>query len=469
MATTNSAPDFRFFIHESISDEVSTILKSGIVKKELILSRMTVFQSDAHKFFHDSNLKWKETGVYSIVMAPGNWLKKPLHVPAEIQSRIMQGSARLVFWNVDGDPKNCTAPATFIPLMPKAGDGGALLQAMLLSHVCRLPSWGVQTLLPPKSKILTERINGEKQIARKIEQSLAFICKYNPRFENQGLPLRLSMTASFSAALAPHLSNRDQKPPVFQIGQCEDLVVFSLRWKNSNFDLNSWKTPDLRWQAIFHESLGGAVQYNSESQETEVLLAFPTNSEKSAQTQWLQNHPLIFDVLTTERLKLAATLPNETEAYAFDYFEVEDKREDLIEFISAKPEPATIIATPIIQEKGLATKESSQLELTGLRVEYQKLEKQLKTSQDQLSETNRKMSQAIEAEKAAQAQIKTLTTQIEKMKIASVNQIAQGAQELNTLKMRLENGKQKELELGKKLTQALDQIKQMKSGQQKAS
>ena len=469
MANTNSVPDFRFFLHESIADEVNAILKNGIVKKDSILSRVTVFQSDAHKFFHDSKLKWKEAGVYSIVIAPGNWLKKPLQVPADIQSRITQGSARLVFWNVEGDPKNCSAPATFIPLMPKAGDGGALLQAMLLSHVCRLPSWGVQTLLPPKSKILTERINSEKQIARKIEQSLAFICKHNPKFENQGLPLRLSMTASFSAAFATNLSNRGQRPPVFQIGQSEDLVVFSLRWKNSNLDLNSWKTPDLRWQAIFHESLGGAVQYSSESQETEVLLAFPTNSEKIFQTQWLQNHPLIFDVLTTERLKLAATLPNETETYAFDYFEVEDKREDSVEFISVKPETAATTATPMIQEKGPAAKESSQLELTGLRVEYQKLEKQLKASQDQMNEANRKMSQAIEAEKAAQAQIKTLMAQIEKMKIANVNQVAQDAQELNTLKTRLENGKQKELELGKKLTQALDQIKQMKSGQQKAS
>jgi hypothetical protein len=469
MANTNSSHDFRFFMHESIADEVKAILKNGIVKKEIILSRATIFQSDANQFFHDSNLKWKESGVYSIVMAPGNWLKKPFQVPADIQSRIAQGSMRLVFWNVDGEPKNCTAPATFIPAMSESSERGALLKAMILSHVYRLPSWGVQTLLPPKSKILTERINNEKQIARKIEQSLAFICKNNPAFANQGLPLRLAMTASFSAALASNLPSPGQKPPVFQIGQCEDLVVFSLRWKNSNFDLNSWKTPDLRWQAIFHESLGGAVQFSAESQETEVLLAFSTKSEKAERTLWLQNHPLIFDVLTTERLKLAAALPNETEAYAFDYFEVEDKRDDPIEFITPNPELVATAGAFVIQKKDVAAKENFQLELTGLRVEYQKIEKQIKNSQDQMSEMTRKMSQAFEAEKTAQAQIKMLTTQIEKMKTASVNQTAQGAQELNTIKTRLENAKLKELELGKKLTQALDQIKQMKSGQQKVS
>ena len=466
MANPPSTPEFQFFVHETVFAEVK-----ADVQDEVILSRATAYKTDSANVFQDVNLKWNEKSVYSVIVMPGTWLKNAFPVPADIQARINQGSVRLVFWNVDEDPKACTVPATFVPL-----ECGEFLKKILLSHVCRYPSWGVQTLLPPKSKILTERINSEKQIARKIEQSLAFICKNNPAFANQGLPLRLAMTGSFSAALSAGIANpalkTQQKPAVFQIGQCEDAVVFSLRWKTAVLDFASWQNANLRWQAIFHESLSGVVQVSVESQEIEVLLAFPIKSETANKPLWLQNHPLIFDILTTERLRVAAGLTNDTEHFAFNYFEIEEHGEAPTEFVAAAREAMPIAPTPgaaIIQEKAAPAKENSQLELTGLRVEYQKLEKQLKSSQEQASESNRKMSQTIEAEKVAQAQIKTLTMQLEKMKISMANQATQNTQELNVLKTRLESAKQKEQELVKKLTQALDQLKQSKTGQQRAS
>lgn len=428
-----------------------------------------VIASEIESLAADASIDWIKENTYLIFVLPGNWAHNPNCLNDICKQRIAKGTARVIFWATEADHEaTLESPMTCIPLSASRATA-----AMIRNHMSRFPGWGLQTVIPNDGQILIERISNEKQVAKKIEQSVEFVSQQNANFKNRTLGFRSALTTCFATALSTSLADRIAKPPVFQLGVGGNSVAFSLRWKSITQDYRVWQKPDFAWKAVFHECSASFVQLNAESQEIEVILLFTIQAQEIERS--MRGAPTVIDILTSERLRTAHGLPNEPDTFKFEYFQVADKNEEATKFVTVAAEPDktgwahSVVPTPVLIEEAAPEaakeKETDVLELKGLRVEYSKLEKQFKGLQDQMKETTRKMNQALESDRESQIRIKSLQSQLETLRVTATKQ---SQQEIGALKLRLENSKQKEMELVKKLSQALDIIKQLKSSNQQA-
>lgn len=449
------AADFHILVHDSVQSDFVEKLPFDELK-----SRITVFSSRPPEVFTDPVVPWGKNNSYLMLVAPSEWLEEEIDFPDVIKSRVFDGSARIIFWNAE-PVEHISLPATFFPpTLPAVG------LSFLMNHLCRFPGPGLQMVLPVGAKILTERIATEKQLGRKIEQCMEFINSMAPSFANRTMPLRSALTLAANAALSQPLAGAKANPPTFQVGVSQETVALSIRWIASSSDFKPWQTPELAWSVSFERAVASLITINPESREIELRAIF--TAQEIARTHIAA--PYGIDIMSATRVTTAASLPNQTADFNFDYFAVEDDLKEKMKFAkqeASEGKEQKEKAPAVVAQSGPdAANSNLSIELNGVKVEKQKIEKQLKATQEQLSEMTRKMSQAVDAEKAAQVQIKSLTSQLENVKSAMA---ASSAQEINALKVRLENAKSKETELVKKLSQAVEQISKLKSGSSQAT
>jgi hypothetical protein len=419
-----------FFVETSLEKEFKALPSLAS-----LISQITPLKAEAKNLFQDAGPKWKDPNAFAMIVLPAARANEFKEIPEDVRSKVLSGAVRFIFMQATGE-ENFPLPATFISeaTTPETTD-------FLFSQITRVPGWGLVSSMPEKSEILIERITNEEQVAKKIELSIEFLVEHNKLMKGQTLSLRSALTMAFSAAL-DFSAGRKIKPPVFQIAASKENFAISLRWPVDGIDVDAWLNPEYRWRAIFTEATSSIVLLNPETLETEVQLLFVPGQTGLS----LHGRPATVDMLTQTRYQLAHQLPSLAEDIIFHHFKVKN----------GDTSPSDFEGVEIPAPQVVPNKENPQLELTGLRVEHQKLEKQLKGVQEQLSEQTRKMAQATDAEKKAQIQIKQLTTQLEGLKTSSAAQLKK---ETDAMKLRLENAKEKELELTKKLNQTIEQAK----------
>lgn len=154
-------------------------------------NRVVTFNSNAISIFEDPILNWNDKAKFNVIVLPGDKLNSSF-VPTEMaKQKILNGSSRLVFMNAS----RVTGYSFPITVFPENINESS--SQFLLNQLCRTSGWGLQTVMPAGSKILTERINNENQISKKIDQSIEFIKVANPLMKNRTLAIRATLTTFF--------------------------------------------------------------------------------------------------------------------------------------------------------------------------------------------------------------------------------------------------------------------------------
>lgn len=424
------------FIHQDLATEISPFLQSCELE-----AYQSILNGDAISFFEKEFTELQKNQKYNLLFVPADWFSTFTISSSILTPLIAKGLLRVVF--VGHDWERTDFPCTFIPK-----DCDPVIRKALFSHLLRPSGWGVTTLLSSGAKIYNERISSESQVAKKIEQALSFVLTKQPQRKNRTLALRFAISGCFSEALDSLMAARMKRPATFQMGVDGDLIAFAIRWVDPAKNNDLWKKLSLSWRAVLASASFSVFQFQPDSGEAECLLVF-AKDEKSKIAQ-----PLIVDCLKSARTELL----NGMKITAGDY--VYETWEGLPDTIPVSDGPMFITGgdktTTPQTHLSAATPE---VELESLKTEKQKMENTLATQKEQTSQAQKRLMKAMEAEKLAQQELRSLQVQLNTLQASQASQ----KQEIETYKKRLEAARQKEMELIKKVTQLVDQLKKKTS------
>ena len=292
-----------FFVHTSVAKEITELLP------EAAKPWIKTFDATEANTFKHPQFKWDSDLHYSVAILPGSWATSKWRIPPEVTLKCIQGTLRLVFWRADSCP-NWSLPVTVIPKKLSKE-----LSALAIGHVCRIPTWGLQSLMPIGSKIYTERVRSEQQMAQKIAQVIELVkeskAPYSPDL------IQTNLQNLMKAVWSEKDLRLDSKSITFQVGLHPQHLACSMRWVGTRPDFNLWLKPEAKWQSLFANNLMSAVQMNDELKETEVILVLgqPQAGDEPFQA------PSIVDVLTVARLRVAPDLADQAAQFEFEYFD----------------------------------------------------------------------------------------------------------------------------------------------------
>lgn len=292
-----------FFIHTSIVDEITEVLPDSVkpwVRK---------FEATEKTLFQSSQMKFESDMQYSVVMLPGTWCHSKWTLPAEMSLKCIQGTLRVVFWNAEVYP-HWSVPLTLVPK-----DLPIQQKALIINHICRVPAWGLQSIMPTGAKIYTERVRTQQQLTEKIEQVLGLVAAMRTSPVSTPEILKANLILLMNTVWSESGLRFDSKSITFQVGLHEQLIACSMRWAGSSLDFKNWLQPEEKWHPLFINSLITAVQLNGDTQETEVILLL---ADMQTRKTFI---PVIVDVLTVARLRVAPDLNDQAASFEFEYFE----------------------------------------------------------------------------------------------------------------------------------------------------
>jgi hypothetical protein len=410
-------------IHHSLKSIVPPLLQAGGLSIET-----SFYDSDFESTFGNPAFAWQDSSRYLVVFLLAEAFHADLKLPADVRARLETGTARLVIFGAPVFDEQCgfEVPATYIPDGASAG-----AKEFIFNHICRQPGWGLATVLPKGGQIFTAQLSDEKQINQKTNHAIEFLESHGPSWQGRTLAIRMAVLNALSVAAKSSFGKPGKRLPTLQLGLSESAVLVSIRWRSDDEEIRFIQTQvrtveNLNWRLAFRECAMSAVQINHEGLEIEVILGFDCGPRESE----VVDLPLIVNTLSRARMNLNTSLVSHVQDFKFEYFQA--RTSEPASRFDKMEEPAAAVSLP-------ATKEVSDLELRGLRVEKVKLEKALTAAQEQANELTRKLAQALD-----------------------------GQQELSMYKTRLENAKAKEMDLIKKLSQAIEMVKALKSSQSKA-
>lgn len=290
-----------FFVHTAVAKEIMELLPASA--KPWI---KTFDATEANTFKHPQ-FKWDSDLHYSVAILPGSWATSKWRIPAEVTLKCIQGTLRLVFWRADSCP-NWSLPVTVIPKKLSKE-----LSALAIDHICRIPTWGLQSLMPTGSKIYTERVRSEEQMTQKFVQVLELVkgtkIQYSPDV------LKANLNNLMKAVWTEKDLRLDSKSITFQVGLHAEHLACSMRWVGTRPEFNLWLKPEAKWQSLFAANKMSAVQINNDLNETEVILILGQPTDGAIQV------PSIVDVLTVARLRVAPDLADQASSFEFEYFD----------------------------------------------------------------------------------------------------------------------------------------------------
>lgn len=290
-----------FFVHTSIAKEIMDLLPATAK------SWVKTFDATEANIFKHPQFKWESDLHYSVAILPGSWATSKWKIPAEVTLKCIQGTLRLVFWKADACPP-WALPVTVIPKKLSKE-----LSALAIDHICRIPTWGLQSLMPAGSKIYTERVRTEQQMTQKISQVVELVQQMNAPYSPE--LIKGNLQGLMSAVWSEKDLRLDAKSITFQVGLHAQYLACSMRWVGTRPDFNLWLKPESKWQVLFGQNLMSAVQLNDDLKETEVILILGKPQSEPIQV------PSIVDVLTVARLRVAPDLADQAASFDFEYFD----------------------------------------------------------------------------------------------------------------------------------------------------
>lgn len=287
-----------FFVHSAIAKEVSEFLPEAAKQwaKNYTATEKNIFE----------NLRWQNNFQYSVVMMPGDWAKMKWSLPAEAVLACIQGSLRLVFWRAEVAPA-WSVPMTVIPkgLSPE-------MARLSLQHLCRAPTWGLASCMPAGTKIYTERSRAVEQLNEKIEQ----IIEWTKALESNPGPtpevLKTTLQSLVEGVWAESELKTDWRPVVFQMAFHKDILACAIRWTGVEADFKLWRKSASKWSSSFKGAQMALVQICGDTRENEILLILGAPPVEV---------PVVIDVISTTRLRIAAELEDPNKEFLFEFFE----------------------------------------------------------------------------------------------------------------------------------------------------
>lgn len=417
-----------FAAHKSLESLVPKMFPNQIMFQE--------FSSE--EWFRELGIEEKRE-IYCVVIMPAILFAKAKTWPAFVGERIQIGTLRIV---VIGEGVAAQVPATFIP-----SECSENVRNALVSNIIRFSGLGLQSVLPVETKILMARVSNEDQVLGKVDQAIELIVKEQPGFKNKTLEFRFALMSMFTGALAAAFKSGLKKSVPFQVGVSKNSVAFSLRWSVQKCDPSEWSNVEIPWLIAFNSCHASWIQMVPAKSELEAIFLFALDG-----TPLKRSGALVVDVVTSQRAALTSDLSNETSRFKFDVFgshDIKSVQDEHTVDINLLP------PTPLAKSKEVPpANDAGAL----LKLENLKLEGLCATQKEQIATLSKKLSATMDAEKAAIAELRA-----KQLSIGSSGELANLKQEVETLKKRLDSAKEKEMELIKKLSQAVEQMKKLKS------
>lgn len=335
----------------------------------------------------------------SVVILPGEWFSEYLSDSLspnvqEILARVNAGMLRIAYWECQ------PAPLSTFPVFFLTSKRGSTLFEASLRHLRFAAMPGIHSLLPTETDIYAGRVRGGLDVGQELDKMIAYMASQWPFLENQGMRIRLAMSAVLVASFENSGFKKTKEIPLsINFGAAEGMAVGCFKWRTSSDVLQEWKRiPELLQTAsAYSDALW--LHLIPESSEVEVLLFF--DREESGWRHRDLPLPWGFDVLTNARLSAVG-----------DDFEgrLKDFRFHPLRKLTDAERAEPLKPSPVCEEVQASSRphRDFETELMNLRLELRRMENIVSNYQEQVVTLTKKLTQALVSESSLKQDLRSI-------------------------------------------------------------